>query len=189
MPPVESSALRQVPPTSPELDFSVLRILRKQEGLTLEETCRRSGVSTAVISKLERNQSAAELGTLYRLARVFGMSASELLALAEARLATTAEAVSYAHDGFSFDRVTYRNASAFYARARAKARISRPELHHDDYEVCWVLEGELEITLPSETRRLRAGRSLQFDAMLPHSYASLADTRFIILHLRKENRF
>ncbi len=188
--PVSSSTRGEAhAPPSSALDFSVLRTLRKREGLTLNETGRRSGVSTAVISKLERNQSQAELGTLYRLARVFGMSASDLLALAEARLSTVAKATAYAHDGYSFERVTYRNASAFHAHARAGARISRPEMHHDDYELCWVLSGKLEITLPSEVRTLGAGDALQFDAILPHSYAALADADFIILHLRKENRF
>ena len=53
-------------------DFSVLRELRKREGLTIEATSKRSGVSPAVISKLERNQTRAELETLFRISRVFG---------------------------------------------------------------------------------------------------------------------
>ena len=45
-------------------DFSFLRELRKHEGLTIGDVSARSGISAAVISKLERNRSGVELGTL-----------------------------------------------------------------------------------------------------------------------------
>jgi transcriptional regulator with XRE-family HTH domain len=68
-------------------DFSVLRQLRKREGLTIADLSSRSGVSPAVISKLERNQTSAELPTLFYLGRAFGMNATDLLMLAESRTA------------------------------------------------------------------------------------------------------
>ena len=54
--------------------------------MTLADLSKASGVSGPVISKLERNQQSAELDTLYRLGRAFGMSATDLLALAESPL-------------------------------------------------------------------------------------------------------
>ncbi len=175
--------------SAPLYDFSVLRALRKRESLTLGQVAERSGVSVAVISKLERNQSSAELETLYKLARVFGMSAAELLGLAEARFAHEVKAEGYEHDGFVFSRITYGKASMFYGRAARGSHITRPEMHHDDFETCWVLKGEIQINLPSETRLVKAGRAVQFDAILEHSYEALEDSELIIVHLRKENRF
>jgi transcriptional regulator with XRE-family HTH domain len=175
--------------SAPLYDFGVLRALRKRESFTLEQVAERSGVSVAVISKLERNQSSAELETLYRLARVFGMSAAELLGLAEARLAHEVKAEGYEHDGFAFSRITYGKARVFYGRAVKGSRITRPEMHHDDFETCWVLKGKIRLNLPSETRVIKAGRALQFDAILEHSYEALEDSELILMHLRKENRF
>ena len=71
----------------PVYDFSVLRELRKREGMTIAALSKRSGISSAVISKLERNQTLAELDTLYRLSKVYGLTATDLLALAESRIA------------------------------------------------------------------------------------------------------
>ena len=69
------------------------------------------------------------------------------------------------------------------------SRVSRPKIHRDDYELCWVLSGALEITLPSERHELAAGQSLQFDALLEHTYLALEDCELLILHIRKEKRF
>ncbi|MGF1447838.1 MAG: helix-turn-helix domain-containing protein [Opitutales bacterium] len=177
------------PPAGTLFDFSVLRTLRKREGLTLDELSARSGVSAAVISKLERNQSQAELETLARLARVFGQSASDLLALAEAPLAQRARSTEYASDGFHFERLHYGNLTAFRGRAPSGACVSRAEIHQDDYEVCWVVRGRVQLTLPHQTLRLGAGEAAQFDAIEAHTYEALEPSELILLHLRKPKRF
>ena len=76
-------------------DFSILRELRKRENLNIAEFSEKSGVSASVISKLERNQSVAELETIFRLARVLGLTASDLIALAEDRTAHLASSKKY----------------------------------------------------------------------------------------------
>jgi len=177
------------PMESPSFDFSSLRELRKRSGLTIEEVSTRSGVSAAVISKLERNQSSAELETLYRLARVFGMTAGDLLSLAEAPFAQRAEESSHSVGGFSFREVNYSSVRVLHCTASAGDSISRPEIHQDDNELCWVLKGSLMLRLPREEITLTQGESLQFDAILEHTYAALTDCECIILHLRKNNRY
>src|SRR5882672_8779493 len=105
MPPPSNNRL---PPTR-IYDFSVLRSLRKQHDLTIEQVAGRSGISSAVISKLERNQSVAELETLFRLAHVFDMTATDLLALTEKRTSQRAAAVSHVGGDFIFKEVMYGN--------------------------------------------------------------------------------
>lgn len=170
-------------------DFTVLRQLRKRHDLTIEEVSRRCGVSAAVISRIERNQSTAELMTLFRLARVFGMNAAELLALAESRTAHRTTGSKHTSGGFLFKDVEYANVRCLYGSAPAGASLSRPEIHHDDFELCWVLEGELEISLPEEKHRLGAGEAIQFDAILEHTYEAIDACRLVILHLAKPKRF
>ena len=64
-------------------DFRILRELRRSHDLSIADLSAQSGVSASVISKLERNQTKAELDTLYRLARVFRLSLGDLISLAE----------------------------------------------------------------------------------------------------------
>ncbi|MEX0331774.1 MAG: helix-turn-helix domain-containing protein [Puniceicoccaceae bacterium] len=170
-------------------DFSILREIRKREGLTLEETAQRSGLSIAVISRLERNQTSAELETLYKLGRVFGMSATDLLGLAESRMAHLKADEQYRSDGFHFRVTRYANHACFYGEADAGARIHKPEIHHDDHETCWIIEGRVRVELPHETVELSAGQSLQFDAIQEHSYEAVEDSKLVLVHIKKGKRY
>jgi transcriptional regulator with XRE-family HTH domain len=180
-------AARSAPP--PKFDFSVIRRLREQHHLTLADLSARSRVSVPVISKLERNQTRAELDTLFRLARAFGLSATDLLAMSESSLAHCVDESGYRSGQFTFRQVRFANVVALLGEAPAGASVKRPEIHHDDNELCWILSGRLKLTLPHETVELAAGRSIQFDAILEHAYEALSDCRFVILHLRKDKRY
>ena len=172
-----------------QFDFTILRELRKRAGLSIGEVSAESGVSAAVISKLERNRTRAELDTLYRLARVFGITAAELLNLAEARLSHPLKATAHRNEDFLFREINYKNICCLHGRAGKGSRVSHPNVHRDDYELCWILDGTLRLTLPSESYELSAGQSLQFDALLEHTYLALEDCELLILHIRKEKRF
>ena len=170
-------------------DFGVLRDLRKRESLTLDDVSRRSGVSSAVISRIERNQAQAELETLFRLSRVFGLTTADLLNLAESRTAHRTESTAYTSGSFQFTRIEYGNITCFQGRGPAGAMVSRPEIHKDDTEVCWLVEGSIRVTLPHEQHDLTAGQAVQFDAILEHTYEAIQDSLLIIVHLPKAKRF
>jgi transcriptional regulator with XRE-family HTH domain len=157
--------------------------------MTIGDVSKRSGISPAVISKLERNQTRAELETLFRLSRVFGMTATDLLALSETRTAHRATASAHIGGDFVFKEIQYGNARLLFGEAPEGAKVSRPEIHHDDYEVCWVLTGKIRLILPHEQHDLKTGEAIQFDAILHHTYEALEDSQLIILHLRKGKRF
>ncbi len=170
-------------------DFGILRELRKQARMSMADLSGLSGVSVSVISKLERNQTVAEMETLYRIAKVFGMTLSDLVSLAENKTSHRIDSECYRSGGFFFDRVQYGNMRCMHAVAKKGASLSTPELHRDDYELCWVLKGCLRFTLPREEYELTRGMSIQFDALLPHTYEALEDVELFIVHLRKGKRF
>jgi len=170
-------------------DFAVLRELRKREGLSIAQMSSRSGVSAAVISKLERNLTLAGLDTLYRLSRVFDLHPSDLLNLAETRSAHCTQARRRTSDGFAFQEIGYGNVRCLFGTAAAGSRLSRPEIHGDDHEVCWVLSGRLRFELPNEKHDLTAGQAIQFDAILSHLYEAVEDSAFILVRLQKNQKF
>jgi transcriptional regulator with XRE-family HTH domain len=170
-------------------DFSIVRDLRQREGLTIADLSQRSGISAAVISKLERNQSAAELATLFSLSRAFGLNTTDLLLLAESRTAHRKQESSHKSGSFTFREISYSNIRALIGEAAAGGKVSNPEIHRDDYEICWVLEGRVRVLLPHEQHDLKAGQCVQFDAILEHTYEVIDDCRVLILHQKKSKRF
>jgi transcriptional regulator with XRE-family HTH domain len=170
-------------------DFSVLRELRRREGLSIADMSERSGVSPAVISKLERNQTLANLETLYRVGRVFGMTPSDLLALTESASAHRRQEQRHANHGIQFREITYSNIRCLLGDAPAGSATESPQIHADCYEICWVVSGRILFHLPHENLTLAAGDSIQFDGILDHRYEAVEDSRFLLLHLEKPKRF
>ncbi|MEI6788655.1 MAG: helix-turn-helix domain-containing protein [bacterium] len=170
-------------------DFEILRELRKREGWTIADLSKKSGVSPAVISKLERNRSSAELPTLFYLSRVFGMNTTDLLMLAESRTAHRTSESGHQSGAFKFREIRYGNVRALLGEAKAGGKVSNAEIHQDDQEVCWVLRGKIRVRLPHEQPVLKAGECVQFDAILEHSYEVIEDCQILILHLKKGKRF
>ena len=170
-------------------DFSILRELRKQHGMSIAALSEKCGVSSSIISKLERNQNVCEMETLFRIARSFGLTLSDFISLAEKRTSHLVTAEQYQSGDFMFDRVDYGNLRTMHAIVPKGAKLSSPELHRDDYELCWVLKGKMRFSLPGESYELKNGDSIQFDALLPHDYEALEESEIILIHLKKGKRF
>jgi len=169
-------------------DFTILRSLRKTQAYTIADVAENSGISTAVISRIERNQAMPELETLARMAKVFGMSATDLLGLAEVRTAQITSAQQYVSGGFEFQNVNFADLQIFYGTGSAGSKASRPEVHHNDLEICWVISGKVELIVGSDRHVLNQGEALQFDAVLKHEYRAVEDCKILTLHLHKGKR-
>ena len=170
-------------------DFSFIRDLRKREGMNIAGLSERSGVSPAVISKLERNLCKAELDTIYRISRALGQNTSDFLSLAESTSAHKIEEAKHKSDDFTFREIQYGNIRCLLGRGKAGAKVHKPKIHKDNYELCWVIEGSINFYLPGEKHELKKGEAIQFDAMLEHTYECLHDCQILIIHILKDKRF
>jgi transcriptional regulator with XRE-family HTH domain len=166
-------------------DFSILRELRKQAGMNIANVAKAAGVSASVVSKLERNQSLAELETLYRLGRVFSLSAADLLRLAERPPAEMVSDTEHCSGDFTFREINLDNMRCLYGSAPAGAKVNKPEIHKNCREVCWVIKGKVRFILPYETLDVKAGESIRFDALYEHTYEAIEDCSIFIIHLPK----
>jgi transcriptional regulator with XRE-family HTH domain len=59
-------------------------LLRRYHGLRQREVCTRTGMSTSMMSEIERGQKKPTLEVIGRLADVYGIAPSELVYMAEA---------------------------------------------------------------------------------------------------------
>ncbi len=158
-----------------------LRHARKVRKLRLKDVARFVNCSESLLSKIECNKLAPSLHMLHRIAAVLDTTVAALFSPeAEAGMAVfrDGERPAVLLDGRESEGLRLERLIP-YTQGRilnANIHVIPPgasiggDLKHDGEEVGFVLEGELELTVRGETRRLGAGASFFFRSDLPHSY-------------------
>ena len=154
--------------------------LRKEAGLTLDELAGRSGVSRAMISKLERGEKNPTLVIAARLTEGLGVSLSRLAGVEERRevvLVPRERRMVLRDPETGFERQSL--SPTFTGRGVEFLRNVIPEgstsgdfpAHRNGVEEHIVVEkGELKATLGGEEYLLREGDALFFEADVPHRF-------------------
>jgi len=158
-------------PTDPTAAISArVRIERESRGWSLADLAERSGVSKAMISKIERGEASPTATVLGRLSGTFGLQLSMLLALAE----QTSERLSRADDqpvwedpetGYTRKAVSPRNGGMLELleiTLPAQVRVSYPSSAFAfQHQQIWVRSGSLVFEEGEQTHKLEAGDCLQ----------------------------
>ena len=160
-----------------------LRSLRLRKSMGLVELGKHTGLSAAMLSKLERGKLFPTLPTLLRIALVFGVGLEyfftderkrHVVAIArkKERLRfpdSPGGSIAYNFESLDF-KATERKLNAFYAEFEPIASgKSRPH-QHPGVELLYLISGNLELTISSETFTLESGDAVYFDSGVRHSY-------------------
>jgi transcriptional regulator with XRE-family HTH domain len=160
-----------------------IRVLRLQKRLGLAKLGEHTGLSPAMLSKIERGHLFPTLPTLLRIALVFGVGlehffveGGESPALAvikrqdRLRLPDRPDATSPSYFFESLDfPVTDRKMEAYFAEFPAGSEPSTPH-RHDGAEMIYVVKGRLVVTFDGEDIGLEEGDAIYFDSGVPHGY-------------------
>lgn len=149
-----------------------LLALRQQQGLSLAQLAERSGVSKAMISRIERVESSPTAALLGRLAAALGITLAELLAPPERgapeRLHRRAAQPLWRDPeaGYRRRQVAPRDASGVELveiELPRAAEVRYPPWGSQPYrQRLWLLEGRLRVDYGDEGFELDAGDSLDF---------------------------
>lgn len=147
-----------------------LRELRAEQGLTIEALATASGVSRAMISKIERGEASPTAALLARLCSALGFSLSTFFAdqtTAPSPLLPRREQPVWRDPETGYIR---RSVSPAGSPSRVDivevdfpsgARVSfPPQPQRGELQHVWLFEGELEMTVGESTHRLSPGDCL-----------------------------
>lgn len=165
--------------------------LRTTQRLSLAQLAERSGVSKAMISKIERRDSSPTATVLGRLAAGLGVSLTELLADRAAgngaRLRQKNEQAIWRDPATGYVRRQVAELDAqsgtelIEIELPAKARIDYPQWHSKPYrQRLWLLDGVLELSYGDDTHRLTAGDQIDFSVDKPIVYAAVKNCRYLL---------
>lgn len=158
-----------------------IRRLRLKKSLGLVQLGQHTGLSPAMLSKIERGQMFPTLPTLVRIALVFGVELDHFFRKGGARVAVTRKnervrlpiPAGAAPGAYLFESLNYalpdRRMEAYLAEFPVEGPPSE-EHQHGTEEVIYVLAGSLSVVVDGEAFILEEGDSVSFDSSLPHSY-------------------
>lgn len=163
-----------------------LRSLRLRKSMGLVELGKHTGLSAAMLSKLERGKLFPTLPTLLRISMVFGVGLEHFFTderkrhvIAIARKgerirfpASPGGSVAYNFESLDF-KATDRKLNGFYAEFEAISPQKVRGHQHPGVELIYLLSGKLELTIGSETLVLEEGDAVYFDSIVRHSYHRL----------------
>lgn len=168
-----------------------LRGLRLKKSMGLVELGKHTGLSPAMLSKLEHGKLFPTLPTLYRIAMVFSVGLDYFFTDERKRHVVSvarkkdrirlpelpdSNDFSYWFESLNFG-ATERKLNGFLADFRSVAPGKLRTHHHPGVELLFVLGGTVELTIAAETFKLSAGDAIYFDSTVRHSYRKLGSKK------------
>lgn len=152
---------------------ALLRAVRRQRGLTLEQLAGQTGLTKSYLSKIERRQSTPSIAVALRVARALDVDVGRLFSDdAATEKITVDRAPRGGGDGGERYRVLAssllgKTMSPFVVRPTANP-ADDPHPEHAGQEFVFVHAGRVELEYGDQIVTLRAGDSAYFDASVSH---------------------
>ncbi|CAM3199789.1 DNA-binding protein [Mycobacterium intermedium] len=154
---------------------ALLRPVRRERGLTLEQLAERTGLTKSYLSKIERGHSTPSIAVALKVARALDVDVGRLF---------SEEA---ANERITVDRAEHRSGERY--RPLASTQLGKtmspfvvrptttvtddPPAEHAGQEFVFVHSGTVELAYGDQTVTLGAGDSAYFDATVGHKLKSV----------------
>lgn len=161
-----------------------LRTLRLRKSMGLVELSKHTGLSAALLSKLERGKLFPTLPTLLRIAMVYSVGLDFFFTDERKRRVVSvvrkqdrlrfperpgAQDVPYYFECLDY-KANERKLNAFVAEFHEVAPEKMRPHQHPGVELLYLLKGSLSLKIGSEEFQLEAEDAIYFDAAVQHSY-------------------
>jgi transcriptional regulator with XRE-family HTH domain len=159
-----------------------LRRLRLRKKMGLVQLGRHTGLSAAMLSKVERGRLFPTLPTLLRIAMVFNVGLEHFFTDGRHIVAVARKKDRLVfEEKFGGSDVVYRfqcldfnagdrKVNAFYAEFPQIAPVRARTHEHDGVEFIYVLSGSLSVNIGEEENMLRKEDAIYFDSSVAHGY-------------------
>ena len=166
-----------------KFDFSIIKTLRAKAGLTAEELARRAEVTRATVAKLESGSGNPTMETIEALSRVFQLTSSELVRLAEVAQCEAGVTESFEFPNWEGMRTRFPNFELYVVRMETGShKDSDPRYHENTAEICMVLSGKVRVNVSDQCHILGTGMAVRFNALHDHSFDILEKAEFLLIH-------
>ena len=186
--PADKAAAR---PAEPAVDVAVghrIRDLRRSRKLSLETVAAKTALSIGFLSQIERGLSSPSLRVLATLADVLGVGIAALFGASPGADGAADHVVTRAPQRPELKLWRTGISKQLLSAAGAENKLNLFLVHlepggstgdelytHDGEEAGLVLEGEMMLTVDTDTWALKEGDSFRFASRRPHRFSNPAD--------------
>lgn len=172
---------------------SVLKKVRFERGLTLEETSNLTGVSKAMLGQIERGESNPTISILWKISTGLRISFSEILGsesnnyealnIENIKPVYESEGKMILYDVFPFNPLF--GFEYFYIKLLSGATHTSTPHQNSSEEFIVVTKGTLVMIVDNQTFELQAPAALNFKGSCTHTYSNPYDEEVIFQSIVK----
>jgi transcriptional regulator with XRE-family HTH domain len=158
---------------------ALLRAVRRQRGLTLEQLAAQTGLTKSYLSKIERRRSTPSIAVALKVARALDADVGRLFSDEAAEEKITVDRAAGADDQryrVLASSLLGKSMSPFVVRPTDSV-TDDPHPEHAGQEFVFVHAGRVELDYGDQTITLAAGDSAYFDASVSHKIRAVGDER------------
>lgn len=164
-----------------------IRIIRKEKKITIHEIAEKTGLTSSFISQFERNLTKGSVASIQKIAHALGINVSSLFQGEENEKPPFQSASIVRYENRK--KMTYPDGKLIdYMLTSGEGHLqvlycivqpgggSGTHYEHDGEEECvTILEGQMEISVDTNTYILNKGDTINFSSKLPHAWRNIGN--------------
>ncbi len=168
---------------------ALLRTIRNSRHLTIKEVTTKAGVSSSLLSQIERNRISPSLDTLLQILEVYGVSPNKFFkdykTSAKVEIVKKGDRKIYQRKGFKYEKLCgdtqnrgHHSFNAFFLELEPGQKRGDAEDGHPGRELGIVVQGSARLLYGEETYEIHKDDSVSFFSQIPHVIENISDKIF-----------
>ncbi|MEN8212234.1 MAG: XRE family transcriptional regulator [Thermodesulfobacteriota bacterium] len=168
---------------------ALLRTIRNSRHLTIKEVTTKAGVSSSLLSQIERNRISPSLDTLLHILEVYGVSPNKFFkdyeTSAKVEIVKKGDRKIYQRKGFKYEKLCgdtqnrgNHSFNAFFLELAPGQKRGDTEDGHLGRELGIVVKGSAQLLYGEEIYDIHQGDSVSFFSQIPHVIKNISDKIF-----------
>lgn len=167
----------------------LLRAIRNSRHLTIKEVASKAGVSSSLLSQIERNRISPSLDTLLQLLEVYGVPPNKFFkdyeTMTRVEIVRKDQRRIYKRKGFTYETLCGESQAkgshsfnAFFLELAPGQKRGDSDDGHLGRELGIVISGQAQLIYGGEVYEIQAGDTLSFFSQIPHVIKNGSDETF-----------
>lgn len=168
---------------------ALLRATRNTRHLTIKEVTAKAGISSSLLSQIERNRISPSLDTLLQILEVYGVTPEQFFkdyeTTSKVEIVKQGERKTYERKGFKYEKLCGDSQSkgshsfnAFFMELAPGQERGDVNDGHLGRELGIVIKGSACLQYGEETFDVHQGDAVSFFSQIPHVIKNVSDTTF-----------